>query len=280
MIMKKIYMVVLAVCMMAGTLNAQKMYIRGGLGGGVGLKQYVLNVWADETATATTDNYVVKSLGLGGGFNVNAAFGYKFSDYVGIEFGINEFIGMGKKVNGSRTGTTNDFTSEDKISGMMLQVVPAVVISPNLEKVNPYARLGMIIGVLPSIVVNSSKTSTSGGVSRATTITESKQKLHGGLALGFTAAAGASFNLSDKLALYGEFVFNGITYAPSKRIYKTYTVDGVDKLANMTTKEKEMEFVKKYDADENIPDGSPDKAPKVSFNFSNVELNIGVVIKL
>jgi hypothetical protein len=278
--MKKIYMMVLAVCMMVGTLNAQKMYIRAGLGGGVGLKQYVQNFWADETATATEDNYVVKSLGLGGGFNVNAAFGYKLSDYVGIEFGINEFIGLAKKVTGSRTGTSYDFTSEDKISGMMLQVVPAVLITPNLEKVNPYARVGMIIGVLPSIMVNSSNTNTNSGETRATTKTESKMKLHGGLAVGFTAAGGATFKLSDKLALYGEFVFNGITYAPSKGIYKEYTIDGVDQLGDMTTNQKETIYVKKYDADETIADSDPDKAPKVSLNFSNVELNIGVIIKL
>ncbi|MCX6248509.1 MAG: outer membrane beta-barrel protein [Bacteroidetes bacterium] len=278
--MKKIYIMVLAVCMTAGTLNAQKIYVRAGLGGGVGLKQYVRDFWADETKTASTDNFVVKSVGLGGGFNVNAAFGYKMTDNVAIEFGINEFIGLAKKSNQSATGTFNDFNKELKISGMMLQLVPAVVISPGLEKVNPYARLGMIVGVLPSIMVKSSSTNTNSGGPRASTLTEYTMKLHGGVAVGFTAAGGVTFNLSDMLSLYGELVYNGITYAPSKGIYKKYTVDGVDRLADMTTRDKETIYVKKYDANENIADGSPDKAPKESFNFSNVLLNIGVMIKL
>jgi opacity protein-like surface antigen len=271
--MKKLYVLALALCLMAGAANAQKMYIRAGLGGGVGLKQYANSIWADETQTTTTDNLTIKSTGLGGGFNVNAAFGYKFSDYIGLELGVNEFIGLTKKMN--RTDPTS--TMEVKMSGMMLQLVPAVLITPNLEKVNPYARLGMIVGVLPSITIKNSDNSTTGGTS---TDVETKMKLSGGVALGFTAAGGVMFNLSDNLSLYGELVYNGITYAPSKGVYKTYTVNGTDRLGDMTTKEKEIDFVKKYDANEEIPDGSPSKEAKVSFQFSDVLLNVGVVIKL
>jgi hypothetical protein len=277
--MKKIYFFVLAICMISGTLNAQKAYIRVGLGGGIGLKQYVGTFWADETATNTTDEYIVKSVGLGGGFNANVAFGYKISDYIGIEFGINEFVGLPKKVTGSYTGTY-PYSFDDKISGMMLQIVPAIVITPGLEKVNPYARLGMIIGVLPTVVMTSNNTNSYEGTSKATYTTDFKEKLYGGLAVGFTAAGGVNLKLSDKLAFYGEVVFNGITYAPSKGKYKEFTRNGVDQLSSMTTREKEWIYVRKYDADETIADTDPDKQAKVSIDFSNVELNIGIAIKL
>jgi hypothetical protein len=100
------------------------------------------------------------------------------------------------------------------------------------------------------------------------------------VALGFTAAGGASFNLSNKLSLFGELVYNGINYAPKKGEYKEWTVNGEDQLATATTKEKEWTFEKKYDTEENIPESSPDKVRKASFTFSNVELNIGIKLKL
>jgi hypothetical protein len=278
--MKKIYLMVLAICMMAGTLNAQKAYIRLGVGGGVGLKQYEGGTWADETHTSTSDNLVIKSMGLGSGFNANLAFGFMFSKYVGVELGINEFIGLVNKIHGTSTNGGNDNSSDSKLSGMMLQIVPAIVITPGLEKLNPYARFGMSVGILPSVVMKNNSTFTGGESFKATSSAESNIKLYGGIALGFTAAGGIDFNLSEKLAFFGEFVFNGITYAPAKGKYTKYTVDGVDKLATMTTRDKEWTFEKKYDVDEVIPEGSPAKQPKMSVNFSNVELNIGIKFKL
>lgn len=271
---------VLAICMMAGTLNAQKAYIRLGVGGGIGLKQYEGSMLADETHTSTSDNLVIKSMGLGDGFNANLAFGFMLSNYVGIELGVNEFIGLGNKIHSSSTNSGYDYSSDSKLSGMMLQIVPAIVITPGLEKVNPYARLGMSVGILSSVVIKDNSTSTSGGTLKATSSSEDNVKLYGGIALGFTAAGGIDFNLSEKLAFFGEFVFNGITYAPAKGKFTKYTVDGVDKLATMTTRDKEWTFEKKYDAAEVIPEGSPAKQPKMSVNFSNVELNIGIKFKL
>ena len=278
--MKKIYVMVLAICMIAGTLNAQKAYIRLGVGGGIGLKQYEGSMLADETHTSTSDNLVIKSMGLGDGFNANLAFGFMLSNYVGIELGVNEFIGLGNKIHSSSTNSGYDYSSDSKLSGMMLQIIPAIVITPGLEKVNPYARLGMSVGILSSVVIKGNSTSTGGESLIATSNFEDNVKLYGGIALGFTAAGGIDFNLSEKLAFFGEFVFNGITYAPAKGKHTKYTVDGVDKLATMTTRDKEWTFEKKYDAAEVIPEGSPAKQPKMSVNFSNVELNIGIKFKL
>jgi len=279
--MKKLYVLALAVCMMAGSVNAQKAYLRLGVGGGIGLKQYLDGYWADETHTASSDNYEIKSMGLGGGFNVNLAFGYMISDNVGLELGLNEFIGLNKKVHRSYSSDYYDQTVDQKLSGMMLQVVPALVITPGLEKINPYARLGMILGVFQSVNLTYDATTTGQEFNLKDTDTEhEKLKDYGGIACGFTAAAGASLNLSEKLDFYAELVFNGISYAPSKGKYKEWTENGVDKLATATTKEKEWTYEKKFDANEDIPDGSPDKQPKMSYYFSNVELNIGIKLKL
>ncbi|MCX6267295.1 MAG: hypothetical protein NTW16_08070, partial [Bacteroidetes bacterium] len=95
-----------------------------------------------------------------------------------------------------------------------------------------------------------------------------------------TAAAGADFSLSEKLVFFGELVFNGINYAPTKGKYKTYTYDGVDQLPTADIRDKEWTYEKEYNDDETIPKTSPNKYPKISTTFSNVELNIGIKLKL
>jgi hypothetical protein len=278
--MKKSFLLLLVICLMAGMANAQQNYIRLGLGGGVGLKQYDGYDWANENETNNSDDYEFKSMSMGGGFNVNLAFGHMLSDNVGLELGVNEFIGLSRKINVTSTSSSYDYKGETKLSSMMLQIVPAVVITPGIEGVNPYARLGMIIGILPSITEKFEGTYTSSGEFKETSQMAYKSKISGGLPLGFTAAAGATFNLGEKLNFFAELVFNGITYAPKKGKLKEWTIDGKDELATATTKEKEWTYEKKINDDEEIPDGCPDKEAKTSVNFSNVELNIGVRLKL
>lgn len=281
--MKKIFVFAIAICLFAGNVNSQKIYLRLGLGGGVGLKQYEGFMWANETITSTTHDEEYKSLGFGGGLNVNLAGGFMLSDNIGIELGVNEFIGLNKTTKVSDTRAGFEESREVKVSGMMLQLVPAIVITPKLEKLNPYARLGMIIGILPSFTEKISSTQTVTPVSKATLATtqiEYKEKNNGGIALGFTAAAGVDMNLSDNLSLFGELVYNGITYAPTKGKVKTWTVNGVDQIATAVTRDKEWTYEKKIDTDAAIPDGSADKREKQSFNFSNVLINIGIKLHL
>jgi hypothetical protein len=288
--MKKISVMVLVICLMAGMANAQKIYVRLGVGGGIGLKQYGQFYdyfyqgsypWANENETETSDNVELKSMGLGGGLNATLAAGFMLSDHIGIELGVNEYIGLNKKTKYTFNSNTHDETWEYKISGKMLQIIPAIVITPGLEKINPYARIGMIVGILPSVVSKGDGSYTNKGEYKATTQTDIyKYKSSGGVALGFTAAGGADIMLGEKFVFFGELVFNGITYAPKKGKLKEWTEDGKDMLPDAKTIQKEWTYEKKYNADDEIPEGSPNKLQKESFNFSNVELNIGIKMKL
>jgi opacity protein-like surface antigen len=276
--MKKLLLVLIAVHMITASLDAQKIYIRLAAGAGLGLNQSQGTQWADETETNTSHLYEIKSMSLGSGFNVHLACGYMFSENIGIEMGVNENIGLNNKVETSYTSDYVSETGDATLSGMMLQIIPAVVITPGLAKLNPYARLGMIAGVLPSVIQTSN--STINHPTLGVRVENEKEKNYGGVALGFTAAGGVDFKLNEKIALSAELVYNGITYAPAKGKYLVYTVDGVDQLPLVTTKGKEWTYEKDYDALEHIPADSPAKRPAVSMNFSNVELNLGVKVKL
>ena len=240
--------IILFVIMFAGATlaQAQQNYLRLGVGAGVGLCQYDGTDWQNRDNADIT----IKSAGLGSGFNANLAFGHMLGDHVGIELGINQFMGFGNKTKKNYSTPTSMSDIELKKSGSMLQLVPAVVLSAGMKDINPYARFGLIVGIVSSIKFKEHNTYTStGGLKATTDVEELVVKMSGGINLGITGAMGVEMAMGDKLGLYAEVVYNGITYAPKKGKIKEYTENGVDILSKLTTKDKEWTYEKKYDAD-------------------------------
>jgi hypothetical protein len=278
--MKKLMILALAAILVTGVANAQGFYLRLGVGAGYGLAYYD-GYTGTYTSTLSSYSIEVKSINLGTGGNINFGAGYMFSKYVGAEFGINEFLGFAKTYKSDMTQTYYSRHSEYKTGAKSLQIVPALVVTPGLEKVNPYGRFGIIIGVMNTITETGDETETTNPVTTKATSTESyKNKLYGGVAIGVAAAVGAEFNLSNSIALYAEIDYNGLNYSPKKGKKTEWTIDGVDQLPNAKTIDKEWVYVKKYDSSENIPDTDPDKVTKSSVPLSNVGINFGVKFRL
>jgi hypothetical protein len=275
--MKRVYILVIAICMMAATVNAQKYYARLGVGVGLGLSYYN-GQFGNETINSTSDVTEIKSGSLGTGLNVNLGLGYMFSKYVGVDLGFNEFIGFGVKSDYNQTQINYSQQWDDKYSSMMFQIIPALVITPGLEKINPYGRFGLIIGVVNKTNYSFTNTQSSNPNLKATnsTVEKYKDKDSGGIAIGFSTAIGADYNLNEKISLYAEINLNGLSYSPKKGKIEEWTIDGVDMLPNATTKEKEWEYVKKLDTEVDIPDTSPNQYLKESALLTNVGISIGL----
>jgi opacity protein-like surface antigen len=278
--MRKNYVFLLVLIFMAGTLNAQKYYARLGIGAGFGLSYYSSQSVNRTIIGNTSDVIESKSGSLGSGLNINLAGGYMFSKYIGVELGFNEFIGFGVKTKYSLTQTGYEQQFDDKYKGMSFQIIPALVLTPGFEKINPYARFGLIIGVVNS--TNYSYTNTKTGnpeFKAATTVENYKEKDFGGVALGFAAAIGAEYNLTEMISLYAEVNLNGVNYSPRKGKVLEWTQDGVDQMPLMTTKDKEWEYVKTLDDKVSIPSGSPNQFLKETALLTNVGISIGVKFK-
>jgi hypothetical protein len=94
------------------------------------------------------------------------------------------------------------------------------------------------------------------------------------------AAMGTDIVLGDKLSLFAEIQVDGISYAPKHGKYTKYDVNGTDQLENMTTKEKEVDYVTDIDYGEDIPDDQPDKQLRNNYPLTNVGLILGLKIKI
>ena len=271
----------------ANNLSAQGIFVKinAGYGFGLGMESGWLSNTTKNTTSSTgeyNETYENVNLSLGKGLNFGATFGAMFSKNVGAELGLNYLIGGKTTCQDvhSRTAillipaytTTDEFS----MSASMFRINPSIIVASGSEKLEPYAKLGLVIGLgsvteefIGTTTLNSDKT-------------EYSIKYDGGIALGVSSALGINFSLNDNMALFGELNMINMSYAPSKSVYTKYTVDGVDELPAMTVNDKETEYVDSYTYDStapSTPDSQPDQQLKFKTPFGSLGINLGLKIK-
>ncbi len=228
-----------------------------------------LGSFLNETEISSTATKIeVVDINLGKGINFGGTVGYMFNDRLGAE--IESSYLLGGETEANKKYLDGDY-EKTTISSKMFQIKPAFVLSVGYSKINPYAKLGVILGVGK---INQEYTEYNGNLTNAEV--ESK----GGLAFGFHGGIGLNFSLSSNLSLFSELNINNLTYAPKEGEITKYTVNGVNLLPESTVRDREIEYV-----DETISDGSsdpnrPSKAPKTSFAYGTLGINIGLKYSL
>jgi hypothetical protein len=272
--MKKHLLTLLLILTFAGLAEAQSFYTRLGVGVGPGIANN-LDMLYSYSNDGTNRMVTVMPLGLGRGFTGVAAFGYQPSKYIGLEFGISQFLGF-PKIADSVVNLPGGTSGEVRVTGTMLSLLPAIVIRPGLGDVDPYARVGFILGIRPTINATAEVTNASTNPPEEA---EAIRHLYGGVAAGLNAALGISWAVNDLVSLYAEGSFSSISYSPRYGELVKYEVNGVDQLPEMTVKEKETEYYSNINPDEVIPDTSPNKELRKSLPFSNASFNFGIIFK-
>ena len=267
--MKKAILLFVCLVYVAFAYAQDTFYISLGVGAGINTAR---------TYDLYTDAKKVHPIGLGKGFAPVLRAGIFVNDFMAIELGVAYRMGFNTKIDASSASSksiqSTKSTGWDKYAGGMLQLVPAVLIQPNLDlgSVAPYARVGVLIGIIPNI---KDKFDITIGSNHYTGI----YKYTGGVSFGGSAALGCDINLSDNLAIYVEVYYDAMSYSPKKAKYTKFTLNGEDQLGTMKTGQKETSFVKDLTGFV-YEDGSPDQQLKNSYPFNNVGLNFGVKLKL
>lgn len=211
----------------------------------------------------------IVNINLGKGINVGGTFGYMFNNNIAAEVEIDYLLGS--KTEADKKYLDGDYENT-KIWSNMIQIKPSFVLSTSYSKINPYAKLGII---LATGKIKEEYTEYDGS------LTNIEFESKGGLAFGFQGGVGLNFAITSNMSLFGEINMNNMTYAPKEGELKKYTIDGVDQLAGSDVRDREYEFV-----DEIINNGSPSdpnspqKEPKTSFAYGTVGFNIGLKYSL
>lgn len=233
--------------------------------------EYFINVKGYE------NSYTVEQIDVsfGKGINGGLAFGYMFSDHFGVELGLSYLFG-GKTKSTSEYHYDNESGIEElTIHANMFRILPTLVVGAgNWNGINPYAKLGLACGM------GSIKLEYYGNEDGD--IESIKADFNGGLAIGMSGAFGAGVHISDNLALLCEISMVNMSYAPAKGILTEAVYNGQDELHQMTTSEKEFDFVEQYthSFSNPPPDSQPTEMLKQKYPFGSVGLKIGLSISL
>lgn len=208
---------------------------------------------------------------LGEGFNVGAAYGYMFNDNIGIELGISYFSGRSQTLHIPRP---SESSRREGLSAQMVQIVPSVVLRGGFDKLDPYIRLGMLMGV-GTVTYDRS-------INQSEYVYHGSWKYNGSLALGVSAGLGLSYQIKDRMSIFAETAFIGMSYAPTRGELNKRTINGVDNLDGLTTNEREIRFVDSYTPHNIMEPGnedpnSPQEADRRSYAMSSIGLNVGVI---
>jgi opacity protein-like surface antigen len=272
--MKKILLSFVLIIGLNAFASAQGLYANLNFGYGFALSSQNIPDFYNYTRKASTvgysRTYEQVNVSLGKGLNLGGTIGYMFNKNVGIDLGLSYLLGGQTKA----TDLYEDgSSSEYLISAKMFRINPSIVVASGLDKINPYAKMGLVIG----------SGSVTNEVSDFGTYTSKYiMKSDGGIALGLSSAIGVMIGINDNLSFFTEMNMVNLSYAPTKGEIIEYTVDGVNLLSTLTVSEKEVEFVDSYtEIDGSATSESlPSKALKQKLPFGSFGLNFGIRVNL
>jgi hypothetical protein len=283
--MKKIVLSSLVILISVSSVWSQKMYLSIKSGYSLGIEpRYVMEQNINYASTIVYSGSINnESLSLGNGINSTIAYGYFFTNHLGMELGLSYLSGSSNTINQRTSMPIGDFpnltvASTDIYKSTSFCFSPSLIIATDrTKKYSLYSRTGVLIAT--STMVNE-QTITKSFIGYTST-EEKNIALTGDVRLGFTTSVGVAYQLSGKLTAFGELEMKSLSFVPSKGKTTRYTMDGEDKLSELSTSQREYKF---YDGISNYSSGTDDSQStyrlKSKYPLSSIGFNIGLRLSL
>ncbi len=280
-----------------------------------------------NSSTTNTDNPSTTITqvrgGFGNGVNIGGTFGYKLNEHLSAELGI--FYIPGATINTEHQDSyldsyTYNYSFESFYTNInqyydykfslttsgRVRLMPTLKLNADQKVFTPYLKVGLVIGLGGSITfteietynVDTTSSYVTGGITTINPPTSGAANysygvtLSGGMSLGFTAAIGSEYKLTDKISLFGEFSLISEQWSPTSGTVTKYVENGIDELASLTPSQKQFTFTNNVSTSSsttttttniNTSNSAPiffSQYPKQSYSFSSWGVNIGIKINL
>ncbi len=222
-----------------------------------------------------------KIVNLGGGLNINASYGLPLSQNLHFDIGLGYQNNLGSSLKSTMFNqnigpggiTFEEVTSTDSYNTWGVRLTPSLRFQGDCERFVPFAQVGPQLNLASMTISSEEKSQTSSLLI--------EEKYSARLSVGAFAALGVETEIADNIMLFATLSANVGYYSPAKSEIITYQEDGQDVLPQLTTREKETEYVKEVKDNGNPPNpDEPNESLRVRADYSALGFNLGVRIIL
>ena len=166
-----------------------------------------------------------------------------------------------------------------------LDVMTAIILTPGLSKLNPYARVGLLIPVAGKLYIDSKAYAPNAGGPDVDVNVEAKTEVESKFSVGFAGAIGLSYPVSPKLDVFGEIEIKSLSIKSKSAQIKEYETTAVtpagnslipgQQLVDLPTSETHFQFKDEFTQGIQDPD-NPRTIPTQYVNASGIGFNLGI----
>lgn len=241
----------------------------------------------DITVSADGSNVNVKSLNgtVGAGIKVNVTGGYMFNPYIGAEMGVSYFHGDKTMIGRLRSPQV---TSEENTYLRGFDVAPGLILTPNFKKVNPYARMGLIVPIAGDLTIETVARQKDGGGQGTDILVQAKSEVKSKFSVGYFGAVGLNYPVSSNLSIFGEVEIKNLSIKSKSAEIIEYSTTAItdgqsqlvpgQQLADLPVYEKQFEFSDDYNQSTTTQPNqdAPRQIPTQFVNASGIGVNVGI----
>lgn len=241
----------------------------------------------DVTVSADGSNVNVKSLNgtVGAGIKINVTGGYMFNPFIGAEMGISYFHGDKTMIGRLRSPQV---TSEENTYLRGFDVAPGLILTPNFKKVNPYARMGLIVPIAGDLTIETMARQKDGGGQGTDILVEAKSEVKSKFSVGYFGAIGLNYPVSNNLSIFGEVEIKSLSIKSKSAEITEYTTTAItdgqsqlvpgQQLEDLPVYEKQFEFSDDFNQSTTTQpnQNAPRQIPTQFVNASGIGVNVGI----
>ena len=271
------------------TAQAQTAYLSLYSGYAVGVNKTSMLANYSESYNYDTDqgsaSYSFLDYSLGQGVNLGGALGVMINENLGFEVGVNHT--KSKAFEGSDKGEEKSpnydysYSYENKsvVEGTMTRITPSIIYQVNNDKISPYMKFGVALGIGSIQTTESYLEEEKDGSSVYSYKASQVEKASEGISIGFNSTIGVSVPVSKNISVFGEASITNLNFAPNKSEVIEAKEDGQSYLEDLSVRDKNTEYHDKYTTEPYNEDVAR-KELKEPYAFSNAAFNIGVKFSL
>ena len=268
--MKKLLIGAAMIMSFAGFSQSRYFSFSAGYGLGFpGNSEYESDYSGDPNGDMVITNRV-RNINLGGGLNVNLAYGLPISENLNLDLGLGYQNNFGSETEGS--DYSNEFTNT--YNSWSTKFTPSVRFQGDCDKIVPFGQIGPQL-MLASVSQTFARKSTING----SALKETKNAPT--LSVGAFAALGAEMEVSENVWFFATLSANLGYYSPRRSEVVAYEENGVDMLDQPTVREREREYEKEVTyTNTPVNVDEPSKGARTRVDDSAVSLNLGIRVVL